>query len=44
MLGDHGEPVGGDEEEINMIQIQKIKKNIFKLQKKHEDISRNIYK
>lgn len=35
---------GGDEEEINMIQIQKIKKNIFKLQKKHEDISKNIYK
>lgn len=35
MLGDHGEPGGGDEEEINMIgyvsKFSKIKKNIFKL-------------
>lgn len=38
MLGDHEEPGGGDEEETNMIgymsKFSKIKKNIFKLQKK----------
>lgn len=34
----------GDKHDWVYDQIQKIKKNIFKLQKKHEDISKNIYK